>query len=165
LVVATTGPSWATVVTFTAMLALLLRALFVARAERVTIGRWSAVGRVLLWGTLGIYTGWTSVAVWVNLTTVLADNGAPIGGLAGTLGQLAVLAGATVTAAVVTARSGAPLPLVAAAAWALVGVVVGAGGQAPVLAVFAAVGLAALLVVAVATRRAGTAGDAGSTRQ
>jgi hypothetical protein len=51
-------------------------------------------------GTLGLYTGWTSIAIWLNLATRMAGSGAPLTGTACTLGQLAILLGATATAAV-----------------------------------------------------------------
>jgi len=46
------------------------------------------------------------MAPWVNLTTTLADSGAPVSGPAGVLGQLAVLAGATIAACAITRWTG-----------------------------------------------------------
>lgn len=158
LVVASTdATTWATVPIFATMLALLLWALRVARAGRVHVATWSRLGRGLLWGTLGVYTGWTAVAVWVNLTTVLADLGAPVTGTVGTLGQLAVLAAATATACAIAARTGGLLPFSAAAGWALLGAAIGAGAAgAPLLAATAAAGLTTLIAVTVAARRRAT---------
>lgn len=101
LVAAVVEPVWTTVVIFLVMVAGLLRALSVAPSARAEIAGWSRTGRALLWGLLGIYTGWSSIGVWVNPTTALAATGAPIDGLAGRLGQLAVLVGATASASAI----------------------------------------------------------------
>jgi hypothetical protein len=42
----------------------------------------------------------TSIAIWLNLATHMAGSGAPLTDTAGTLGQFAILLGATATAAV-----------------------------------------------------------------
>lgn len=155
LVAAVVQPTWATLVIFLVMLAGLFRALSVAFAARAEIGSWSRLGRGLLWGTLGVYTGWSSIAVWLNLTTSLALSGAPITGTAGVLGQLAVLAGATATACAVVWWTRGLLPYVGATAWALAGAALGASGAGePVLAVTALVGLVVVGVVT-AVRRVG----------
>jgi len=62
-------PNWTTLVIFLIMLAALLRALMYAMDQRPAIRVWSPLARVLLWGPFGLYTGWSSVAVWLNLTT------------------------------------------------------------------------------------------------
>lgn len=155
LVFASTGLTWLTVVVFAAMLGLLLLAMRRAFAERARIAAWSRTGQLLVWGILGIYTGWTSVAVWINLTTALAGSGAPTTGTLGTLGQLGILAAATATATIITARTAGLLTFAAAAAWALLGAAIGAAEQqATLLAGVAAAGLLALIVVTVASRRA-----------
>jgi hypothetical protein len=56
-------PIWSTLVVFLIMLAGLLRALTYAQEERAAIRAWSPLSQILLWGTLGLYTGWSSVAV------------------------------------------------------------------------------------------------------
>ncbi|MCG8927789.1 hypothetical protein [Lentzea sp. CC55] len=91
---------------------------------------------------LGVYTGWSSVAIWVNLTTALAGSGAPVDGTAGVAGQIAVLAGATATAVALLWRTAGLLSYGMAVAWALVAVVIAAAqaGQ-PAPAVTAAVAL------------------------
>ncbi|MBC8091531.1 MAG: hypothetical protein H7Y15_06245, partial [Pseudonocardia sp.] len=106
IVAASVEPVWTTVVVFLAMFAGLLWALRIALAHRAEIAGWSRPGRALLWGTLGVYTGWTSIAVWVNLTTALSASGAPITGPVGVLGQAAVLAGATATAVAILRWTG-----------------------------------------------------------
>jgi hypothetical protein len=95
-------PNWTTLVIFLIMLAALLRALMYAMDQRQAIRAWSPLAGVLLWGTLGLYTGWSSVAVWLNLTTALIGSGAPITTLAAILGQAAILAGAVGTAVAIT---------------------------------------------------------------
>ncbi|MFD5828283.1 hypothetical protein [Lentzea sp. NPDC060358] len=149
LVAAELEPVWSTVAVFVVMLAGLLAAVRIALRHRAEIARWRRAPRVLLWSTLGVYTGWSTVAIWVNLTTALTESGAPITGPAGVAGQVAVLAGATATAVVLLRRTSGLLSYGLAVAWALVAVVVATvqAGQ-PVLAAIAVV---ALVVVAAAT--------------
>ncbi len=147
-------PTWATVVVFLVMLGGLLRALGYAVANRAAIARWSLLGRVLLWGTLGLYTAWSSVAVWVNLTTALVGSGAPIDTPTAVVGQAAILAGATGTAALITWWTRGLLPYVATVAWALGGVVISTAQEGyPALVATAAAGLGIVVVVAVLARR------------
>ncbi len=146
LLVAAVEPTWSTVAVFLVMLAGLLRALSVALAHRAQIAAWSPVGRTLLWALLGLYTGWASIAIWVNLAAALVGSGAPTAGAAAFAGQLAILAGATATGAALAWWTRGLLPYTAAAAWALVGAAVGAQqAGAPVLA---AAALGGLVVVA-----------------
>ena len=127
----------------------LLRALSELRRGRVTLADWSRLGRVLTYGTVGLYAGWSSVAIWLNLTTALAGSGAPITGTAAILGQFAILAGATATAVTLLVWMSGLLPYAAAVCWAFVGAVIGAAGAGqPALAAGAAIGL---LVIAVTT--------------
>jgi hypothetical protein len=141
--------NWLPLTIFLGMLAALLVALRAALAARAETAGWSRLGRGLLWGVLGTYTGWSSVAVWANLTTALAGSGAPVTGTAALLGQLAVLAGATATATAIVLWTGGLLPYAATVCWAFVGITIGAAGAGePVLAAAAVVGLA---VVAGAT--------------
>lgn len=138
--------NWLPLAVFLGMAVALGVALRTALGARAEIAGWSAPGRGLLWGVLGLYTGWTSIAVWANLTTALAGSGAPVTGTAAVLGQLAVLAGAAATAAAVLRWTGGLLPYAGAVLWAFVGVVVGAAGAGePVLS--AAAAAAAVLVV------------------
>lgn len=142
LAVTFVDPNWLPLVIFLVMFAGLLAALRAAMAGRAEIAGWVPLGRGLLWGVLGAYTGWTSVAVWANLTTASTGTGAPVTGTAALLGQLAVLAGATATAGAIVVWTRGLLPYVAAVLWAFVGIVIGtsAAGQ-PVLTAAAAVGL------------------------
>jgi hypothetical protein len=154
LVAAELEPIWATLVVFVIMLAGLLRALTYAQEERVAIRAWSALAQVLLWGTLGLYTGWSSVAVWLNLTTALVGSGFPITTPAAIVGQAAILAGAVGTAVAITWFTRGLLPYVATIAWALCGVIVSTVQEGyPVLATTAGLGLAIVLATAVLARR------------
>lgn len=153
LVAAVVEPVWTTVVIFLVMFAGLLRALAVALAARAEIARWSRAGRLLIWGTLGVYTGWTSIAVWVNLATAITASGAPLTGSAGVLGQLAVLGGATATGCAIVWWTRGLAGYAAAAAWAFVGAAIGAAGAGePLLAAAAVVGLIVLATVTVVRR-------------
>jgi hypothetical protein len=147
LVASVVEPVWATLAVFLVMGVALVAGLRVAVRARAEIATWSGLGRGLLWTTLGLYAGWSTVAIWLNLTTALAFSGAPVSGTVGVLGQLAVLAGATATAVVVLRRTAGLVPYAAAVVWALVGAVLGASGAGqPLLA--AAAGLGLLVVVA-----------------
>jgi hypothetical protein len=146
-------PNWLPLAIFLVMFAALLAALRAAEAGRADTAGWSPLGRGLLWGVLGAYTGWTSIAVWANLTTALAGSGAPITGTAAVVGQLAVLAGATATAAALVVRTRGLLPYTAVVLWAFVGIALGAADAGePLLAGAAVVGLAVVAVLTAALR-------------
>lgn len=78
---------------------------------------------IMFAATLGISTGWTAVAIWVNLSTTLADLGAPITGTWGTAWQLLTVAAATGVVALIAFRISANRALLvafaASSAWAL----------------------------------------------
>ena len=147
-------PNWTTLVVFLIMLAALLRALTYAQRHRAAIRAWSPLARLLLWGTLGLYTGWSSVAIWLNLTSALVGSGAPITTPAAIVGQAAILAGAVGTAVAITWYTRGLLPYVATVAWALGGVIVSTIQEGyPVLATAAGLGLAVVLLTAMLARR------------
>jgi hypothetical protein len=151
LVAAAVQPAWWTLAIFLGMLAALVRALSVALAHRAEIAAWNPLGRTLLWGLLGAYTGWTSIAVWVNLGASAVDSGAPVAGTAALVGQLAVLSGATATGAALAWWTRGLLPYAAAAAWGLVGAAIGAQqAGAPVPAAAALGGLVVVVGVTAA---------------
>ncbi|MDD7966185.1 hypothetical protein [Actinomycetospora lemnae] len=138
-------PVWATVVVFVVMLAGLLVACRVALARHDVVRTWSRTGRWLLWTLLGLYTGWSSVAIWLNLTTALVASGAPVTGAIGVAGQLGVLAAAVATAATLVQRArrvpGLALSGAAAVTWAFAGATVGAAAAGePLLALAAGIG-------------------------
>jgi hypothetical protein len=147
-------PMWATLVVFLIMLAGLLRALTYAQEERAAIRPGARSPESCFGAPLGVYTGWSSVAVWLNLTTALVGSGLPITTPAAIVGQVAILAGAVGTAVAITWFTRGLLPYVATIAWALGGVIVSTVQERyPVLAATAGLGLAIVLVTAVLARR------------
>lgn len=152
LAVSEIQPRWTTVAVFAVMLAALLWAVRLALAARDEIRTWPRAAGILLWALLGLYTGWSTIAIWVNLATSVADSGAPLQGTAGLLGQLAILAGAAATAGVLVAWMARVTVLAAtyaaATVWAFVGVAFGTyEASQPVLTTVALAGLAATLAV------------------
>lgn len=124
-----------------------------------SLTRW---GRVLTATMVGVFAGWTSAAVWVNLATVIAAHW-PTEEWIAWCGQTAILAGATATLCAIAAKTGAQVPYELAGAWALVGVAVGsASAGVPSLAGIAAAGLAVFVFVCFRTRRR-NAGEAGQS--
>ena len=158
LVAATSSALWLTVPIFATMLALTLvglrRVLSAGRVGapdgdsrpgRTNDGR-LALG--LLGGTLGIYAGWSTAGVWINVASLAAQGGLSPAGAVGTAWQSLVLIGACAVAVWAVRALAAPLPYVAAVAWAFVGVVVSAvSAELPGLAAVAVLGL---IVVAAA---------------
>jgi hypothetical protein len=144
---------WPTVPIFVAMLVLLVFALrsFLAAAS---IGDVDRVTGLLLGGTLGVYAGWSSVAVSINATTVLADAGLTTAGSFGLLWQSLALVAACVTVGLLLPLLSAPLAYVTAVVWALVGVCVStvAAGQ-PALTAVAACGVVAVVALALRVTR------------
>ncbi|MET8299104.1 hypothetical protein ABZW02_34470, partial [Streptomyces sp. NPDC005180] len=159
-------PVWATVAIFAVMIAGLLRAMSIAMRYRRTIAGWPGMPRHLLWWMLGIYTGWSTIAIWVNLTTAFVGSGAPSTGPVGIVGQMAVLAGATATAVTILRWANGLLPYTLAALWALLGAVFGAiGAQQTLLAGAAAAGAAIVIAAGVpAWRHRGRIADWASGR-
>ncbi|MGY1681619.1 hypothetical protein [Geodermatophilus sp. SYSU D01176] len=106
--------------------------------------------RVLLGGSVGLYAGWASAAVWVNAATLLPERLAD-----GTAAPGLLLAGAALTAAVVAWRVHGQPAFVLAAGWALLGALVSSlGAGATVLGAVAGAGLVAVAAVALlAVRR------------
>lgn len=159
IVAAEVEPVWSTLVVIVIMFVALVRALRIALAEQPRIATWPRLGRALLWWTLGLYTGWLSVAMWLNVTTAFAGSGAPITGALGIAAQIAALAGALGTVLVILTWTGGLLSYAAAVCWGLAGAIVGTvdAGQ-PVLTVAVVVGLVIVVAAtAVTRRRTGTA--------
>ncbi|MGR6966945.1 hypothetical protein ACU610_21020 [Geodermatophilus sp. URMC 61] len=133
-----------TVPVFAGMLATLL--LCLRLVVRTPADRWT---RVLLGGSVGLYAGWASAAVWVNAATLLPDrvgDGTVVPGL--------LLAGAALTAAVVAWRVQGQPAYVLAAGWALLGALVSSlRAGATVLGAVAGAGLVAVAAVAVLAPR------------
>lgn len=147
-------PVWSTLVIIVVMFAALVWALRIALTARSRIAGWPTLGRGLLWWTLGLYTGWLSVAMWLNLTTAFAGSGAPITGTLGIGAQVATLAGALGTVLVILTWTGGLLSYAAAVCWGLVGAIVGtADAGQPVLTVAVVIGLVIVVAATAVTRR------------
>lgn len=147
-------PIWSNLVVLIIMVVALVVGMRTAVAGRDELSRDTTSFRLLVWGLLGLYLGWTSMAMWLNLTTAVVSSGAPVDGVVGHLGQAAVLAGATITAVMISRLSGGLPAYVAAVAWAFVGIVLGAAyADAAVLSVIAVIGLVIIVAVTVLTRR------------
>lgn len=131
-----------TVPTFAVMGAGLLVAAKATR--RSSLAAWPRWVRGVLWAALGTYLGWTTIAVWLNVSTVLVDAGAPLRDVWGTTWQLSLAAAATGTAALVlvyVSRISMPLTVVfgATTVYALMFAAAGAATRdAPVPALVAA---------------------------
>jgi hypothetical protein len=146
LVVAAQDWLWASLVVFIVMAGALLHImwLLVRRREELTCPRWLAV---LATVSFGLYLGWSSIAVFANVTAALISAG---WSAAAPGWQLAVLVTASVCALVVTALlRGAP-GYVAGVLWALVAIAIGASQRdSTMLSVTAAVAAVAVAAVAV----------------
>jgi hypothetical protein len=152
LLAATSTAVWLTLPIFVTMLALTLDAL--RRVLATTTERRDRAVRWLLGGTLGVYAGWSTAAVWVNLATLLTDAGLDASGTVGLLWQALLLAAATASAVLVLRQLGGPLPYASAVGWAFLGVVVSstkAGASA--LAAVATLGMLAVAVATATTNR------------
>jgi hypothetical protein len=127
---------------FLVMLGVLTRSLWTVLrtpADRLT--------RVLLGGTLGVYTGWSAAAVWLNAAALLPGGA--------TAAWALLVAGAALTACAGARLFGGQIGFTLAAGWALLGVVVSTSGAGETgLAALATAGLAAVAVTALASRKA-----------
>lgn len=154
LLAATSPAVWLTLPIFVAMLALTLSALRRVLAATRVAGRRDRAVRWLVGGTLGLYAGWSTAAVWINLATLLTDAGLEASGLIGMAWQSLVLAAATGSAVLVVWRLGGALPYAAAVGWAFAGVVVSSVmAGTPVLTAVALLGLLAVAATTVTSRR------------
>lgn len=138
-----------------------------ARAtRRASLSEWPRWVRGVLWVTLGTYLGWTSIAVFLNASTLLVDAGAPVRGAWGTTWQLLLAAAAAGTAALIllyVARISTALAVAfgVTTVYALTFASIGAATRDAPLASYVAAGLALMLVMSTATvvatvRRHGT---------
>ena len=144
---------WVTVVVFAVMFAALVDVvrLLVREAAELRCPRWVAV---LVTTTFGLYLGWTSVAVFVNLAAALVSGGWPNAGHLGIAWQLVLLVAAGGTAVVLARRLHASAGYVAGVLWALVAAAICAAGRgAPVLAVAAALASVVVVGAAIAIKR------------
>lgn len=88
---------------------------------REGIARWKRVDRVVLYLSQGLYAGWTSMAFFVNIATVIQATGAPIDGIWGTTWQLLVIAAAAGVAVFFVVITAGSWWYAAAASYALIG--------------------------------------------
>lgn len=146
-----------TVVIFTAMLVVLLRTARVVAGSRQLVS--TRAGRRLVGWLLGTYTGWTSIAVFINLSAAVRQAGAPVGLTGGLIWQGLLLAAAVVVAAVIAYRWRVPWPFVLTVLWALAGAATStyASGALP-LSIECAAGIAAILATTFLVRRLGPGG-------
>lgn len=151
LVVAATAPPWATLLVFAVVLGLLVVAYGTALRHRKLM---AVPTRLLLLGTLGVYTGWAAVAVPLNLAAALAELGLPTAGAGSAAWQAGALLLALGAGAGVVHRWRARAASTLAVVWGLVAVAAGAGGRegGALLAGLAAVGAVVLLGWAVWSR-------------
>ena len=91
-------------------------------AARDEIAEWNPVERGLLYGMLGAYSGWTSMAFFVQIATVTQGAGAPVDTAWGITWQVLVLAAATGAAVGFVAVSRGSIVYAATVTYALVGV-------------------------------------------
>jgi hypothetical protein len=158
LVVAAQDWLWQSVVVFAVMVVALVDVvrLVVRHDGDLTCPHWL---RWLATVTFGLYLGWSSVAVFVNVAAAAIRAGAPAGDVGW---QAAVLVAATATAVVLTIVLRGSPGYVAAVAWALTAVVVGAAHRgssalsvASAVAAVLVMGTAAVLLVGTRRRRTG----------
>ena len=75
----------------------------------------------LIAGTVGLFAGWSSAAIWLNIVTVLPDA---VGG--STVVQTLGVAGAAITTVAVIVRLRPAWTYAGAVIWALIGIVISA---------------------------------------
>ncbi|MFS0734599.1 hypothetical protein ABC304_18030 [Microbacterium sp. 1P10UB] len=121
---------------------------------REEIAGWRRIDRVALYLSQGVYAGWTSMAFFVNVATVVQGSGAPIEGGWGTTWQILVIAAAAGTAVLFLVVSRGSIWYAAIASYALVGATIStavAGFGA--LSVALVSGLVIIAVTTIAVRR------------
>lgn len=91
-------------------------------AAREEIAAWNPLERGLLYGMLGTYSGWTSMAFFVQIATVTQGAGAPVDTGWGVTWQALVLAAATGAAVGFVAVSRGSIVYAVTVTYALVGV-------------------------------------------
>jgi hypothetical protein len=110
---------WITVAVFVVMFGCLLQA---NRLMGQSGASFTLVQTILLKGQLGIYLGWTSVAIFANLASAIKFTGVSDLGPTGQLWQGLVLLGATINVLYCIYSTGSSPFYTATALWALVGV-------------------------------------------
>jgi len=131
---------WGSVVVIVALMLVLGRILVGLSAHRPR----TRVERLVVDGTLGLYTGWVAVATCANVTAALVDSGVrveePVGEWIGVL----VLVVAVGVGALLVSRVGSRLAVAAAMAWGFAWIAVGRLTDEPASTI---VGVAAIVAV------------------
>ncbi len=142
-----------TLVVFVVIDAGLIVAVRRAVRERESIRAWPAVDRAVLWLMLGTYTGWGSMAFFVNVATVVQATGVSIEGAWGTAWQVLVLLAASGVAVILVRMSRGSITYTTTVSYALIGVGISCATQGfAVLALVAAAGISLAVGTAVVTR-------------
>ena len=156
LLVTQAGWLWASVVVILALVVTLGELV-----RRLGSGRESAVERLLVDGTFGLYLGWTAVATVANITATLVATGVnPPAGIAEIL-AVAVLAVAAASGVVLSRVLDARMAVALAMAWGLSWIAAGrlAGQPVSPLVGFAAALAAAVVLIVPALQRLRGAGQ------
>ncbi len=145
LAVAAQNWLWTTVVVFAVMVGALVHIMLLLVSHRgdLSCPPWLAS---LATVTFGLYLGWSSIAVFVNVAAALIDPGVSA---SATLWQGVVLVAAATFAVLLTVTLRGTVGYAAGALWALIAASIGAAGRGSV--VLSAMAAVAALVVAVAT--------------
>ncbi len=152
--------NWLTLPAFVIIVAGLVVALRTALRNGETIASWSRGERVLLFALLGTYLGWTSIAIFVNVATVVQANGAPIEGTWGTVWQSLVLLAAAGVAVFVTRWSGGVIAYAVTTVYAFTGAAISTALYGfPVLTAVCAVAILGVTATLLVTRLSGRAAE------
>lgn len=115
----------------------------------------SMIERVVVDGTIGLYTGWVAVATCANIAAALVDSGVEIGSPTADLIGVVVLAAAVGVAWLIARRTGGRFAVSAAMAWGLAWIAVGRLTDEPssaIVGVGAIVAAAAVVAVVLLAR-------------
>lgn len=115
---------WATVLIFICMGYFLAR-LYPHILRAVVAKKFSILEMIIVYGTFGLYAGWTTVAIFANIAAALKFSGVADTGAAGVVWQAGILIAAAVTAVVLLVRTKGSTPYGAAMLWGFVAIVVG----------------------------------------
>ncbi|QIG39349.1 hypothetical protein G5T42_07490 [Microbacterium sp. 4R-513] len=122
-------------------------------AHREEIAGWRRLDRMVLHLSEGLYAGWTSMALYLNVATVVQATGAPIEGAWGTTWQLLVVAAAAGTAVLFVVITRGSIWYTATACYALVGATISSTlGGFTALAVALVIGIVAIIGSTIAVR-------------
>ncbi|WP_310241045.1 hypothetical protein [Microbacterium sp. BE35] len=115
-------------------------------AHREEVAGWRRIDRTVLYLSEGLYAGWTSIALYLNVATVVQATGAPIEGGWGTTWQLLVVAAAAGTAVLFVVISHGSIWYTATACYALVGATISSTlGGFTALALALGIGIIAII--------------------